>query len=54
MQGQADRRSAAPDDAAPAPKRNRTIIVAGIALCIAGAVLLAYLLGALDRVGLLS
>lgn len=53
MQGPADRRSAA-QDAAPAPRRNRTIIVAGVALCIAAAVAAAYLLGLLDRIGLLS
>ncbi len=53
MQGPADRRSAG-SDTAPAPRRNRTIIVAGLALCIVGAVVVAYLLGWLDRIGLLS
>ena len=53
MQGPADRRSAEAD-AAPAPRRNRTIIVAGLVLCIVGAVVVAYLLGWLDRIGLLS
>jgi ferric-dicitrate binding protein FerR (iron transport regulator) len=51
VQGPADRRRA---DAAPAPRRNRAIIVAGLLLCIAGAVAVAYLLGWLDRIGLLS
>jgi hypothetical protein len=53
VQGPADRRSAEAD-AAPAPRRNRAIIVAGLLLCIAGAVVAAYLLGLLDRIGLLS
>jgi len=53
VQGPADRRSAGVD-AAPAPRRNRTIIVAGLVLCVVGAIVLAYLLGFLDRVGLLS
>ncbi len=51
MQGPADRRNAGSDTA---PRRNRAIIVAGLLLCIAGAVAVAYLLGLLDRVGLLS
>jgi hypothetical protein len=33
---------------------NRTIIAFGLLLCIAGAVGVAYLLGLLDRTGLLS
>ena len=53
MQGPADRRSAG-SDAAPAPRRNRTIIVAGLALCIVGALLVAYLLGWLNRIRLFS
>jgi hypothetical protein len=53
MPGPVDRRSAGPDTA-PAPRRNRTIIVAGLVLCVAGAVVAAYLLGLLDRIGLLS
>lgn len=53
MQGPADRRSAEAGSA-PAPRRNRAIIVAGLLLCIAGAVVVAYLLGWLDRIGLLS
>ena len=53
MQGPADRRSAEVD-AAPVPRRNRAIIVAGISVCIVGAVVVAYLLGWLDRIGLLS
>jgi hypothetical protein len=36
------------------PRRNRTILWLGVLLCIVGAVFLAYLLGALDRIGLLS
>lgn len=52
MQDQADRRSAG-SGMAPPPKRNRAIIGLGVALCVAGAVLAAYLLGLLDRVGLL-
>ncbi len=53
MQGPADRRNAEPS-AAPAPRRNRAIILAGLLLCIAAAVVVAYLLGLLDRIGLLS
>ena len=53
MQGPADRRSAGYDPV-PAPRRNRAIIAAGLLLCIVGAVVLAYLLGLLDRIGLLS
>ena len=53
MQGPADWRSAEAD-AAPAPRRNRAILVAGLLLCITGAVVVAYLLGLLDRIGLLS
>ncbi|HYZ33902.1 MAG TPA: hypothetical protein VE684_16655 [Crenalkalicoccus sp.] len=33
---------------------NRSIIGFGLLLCVAGAILLAYLLGALDRFGTLS
>ena len=33
---------------------NRVIIGSGLLLCIVGAVVLAYLLGLLDRIGLLS
>ena len=51
MQGPADRRSAEAD---AAPRRNRAIIVAGLLLCITGAVAAAYLLGLLNRIGLLS
>jgi hypothetical protein len=41
-------------DAAPAPpKRNRAIIGLGVLLCVVGAVVAAYLLGLLDRTGLL-
>ena len=54
MQGPADRRSAATDAAPESPRRNRTIIVAGLLLCVVGAVVMAYLLGFLDRLGLLS
>ena len=55
MQGPADRRGAEPEtDAAAPPRRNRTIMVAGLLLCITGAVVVAYLLGWLDRIGLLS
>ena len=53
MQGPADRRSAGADTAS-GPRRNRAIIVAGLVLCIVGAVVVAYLLGWLDRIGLLS
>lgn len=53
MQGPADRRGTEAD-AAPVPRRNRAIIVAGLLLCIAAAVAVAYLLGLLDRIGLLS
>jgi hypothetical protein len=41
-----------PDPTAP-PRRNRTIIVLGLVLCVVGAVAVAYLLGALDRSGAL-
>ena len=53
MQGPADRRSAAPETAL-APRRNRAIIVAGLLLCVVAAAAAAYLLGLLDRIGLLS
>ena len=53
MQGPADDRSAASDAAAP-PRRNRAIIGLGLLLCVVGAVAVAYLLGVLDRIGLLS
>ena len=53
MQGPADRPNDGLD-AAPAPRRNRAIIVAGLLLCIVVAVAAAYLLGLLDRIGLLS
>ena len=53
MPGQADGRSGS-SDSTTAPRRNRGIIVAGLLLCVGGAVLVAYLLGLLDRVGLLS
>ena len=48
----ADRRASGDDVTAP-PKRNRAIIGLGLALCVVGAVVVAYLLGALDRIGLL-
>ena len=54
MQGRADERvDAAPDPTEP-PKRNRTIIVLGLALCVVVAILAAYMLGWLDRAGALS
>ena len=53
MQGPADQRGAA-SGAAQGPRRNRGIIAAGLLLCVIGAVVVAYLLGLLDRVGLLS
>ena len=53
MPGQADGRSGK-FGATTASRRNRVIIVAGLLLCVGGAVLVAYLLGLLDRVGLLS
>ena len=49
MQGPVDNRGAA----AP-PRRNRAIIGLGLLLCVAAAVAAAYLLGLLDRIGLLS
>jgi capsular polysaccharide biosynthesis protein len=52
VQGPADRRSAEAD-AASVPRRNRAIMVAGILVCIVGAVVVAFLLGWLDRIGLL-
>jgi hypothetical protein len=51
-QDPADGRRGGPD-AAPTPKRNRAIIGLGVLLCVAGAVAAAYLLGLLDRTGLL-
>jgi capsular polysaccharide biosynthesis protein len=53
VQGPADRRNSASDEV-PAPRRNRAIILVGLALCVVGAVVVAYLLGLLDRIGLLS
>ena len=53
MPGQTDGRSGK-FGATTAPRRNRGIIVAGLLLCVGGAVLVAYLLGVLDRVGFLS
>ncbi len=53
MQGPTEQRTAA-SGASPVPRRNRAIIVAGLLLCVVGAVVVAYLLGLLDRVGLLS
>lgn len=52
MQGPADKRNAG-SGVASAPRRNRAIVGLGVALCVAGAVLAAYLLGLLDRAGLL-
>jgi hypothetical protein len=54
MQGRADERADAGPDPTEPPKRNRTIIILGLALCIIAAVLAAYLLGWLDRAGALS
>lgn len=53
MQGPVDERDAQHDATAP-PRRNRAILLLGLLLCIAGAVAVAYLLGLLDRTGLLS
>ncbi len=53
MLGPAERRSAGPG-ATPVLRRNRGIIIAGLMLCVVGAVTAAYLLGLLDRIGLLS
>ena len=53
MPDPADQQRAGPDTV-PAPRRNRAIIVAGLLLCVVGAVAVAYLLGLLDRIGLLS
>ncbi len=52
MQGPADDRSAE-RDAAPAPRSNRAMIGLGLLLCVVGAVAVAFLLGLLDRNGLL-
>ena len=52
MPGQADGRSGS-SDPTTTPRRNRGIIVAGLLLCVVGAVVAAYLLGVLDRTGLL-
>lgn len=49
----ADEPQAAPDPTAP-PKRNRGILGWGLLLCIVAAVVAAYFLGVLDRIGLLS
>jgi hypothetical protein len=54
MQGRADERTDTVPDPTEPPKRNRTIIILGLALCIIAAVLAAYLLGWLDRAGALS
>jgi hypothetical protein len=41
-------------DAKAVPRSNRAILAIGLALCILGAVVVAYLLGLLDWIGLLS
>jgi hypothetical protein len=53
VQGPADERAAGLGTTPPAPRRNRTIIGLGLLLCVVGAIAAAYLLGALDRIGLL-
>ena len=50
----AEERGAAVPDPTEPPKRNRTIIVLGVALCIIAAIVAAYLLGWLNRTGALS
>jgi hypothetical protein len=52
VQGPADGRGAGAD--ATAPRSNRRMLWLGLLLCVAGAVVAAYLLGLLDRFGLLS
>jgi hypothetical protein len=54
VQGPADDRAAAGPDPTEPPRRNRTIIVLGVLLCIVAAIAAAYLLGFLDRTGSLS
>jgi uncharacterized protein involved in exopolysaccharide biosynthesis len=54
MQGRADERADAGPDPTEPPKRNRTIIILGLVLCIVAAVVAAYVLGWLDRSGALS
>jgi hypothetical protein len=53
VQGPAEDRDSGADAVAAPPRRNRAIIALGLALCVVGAVAAAYLLGLLDRVGLL-
>lgn len=53
MQGPVDERGA-DRDATPVPRRNRAIIGLGLLLCVVGAIVVAYLLGWLDRIGALS
>lgn len=53
MQGPADERAVGPGTAPSTPRRNRTIIGLGLLLCVVGAIAAAYLLGLLDRIGLL-
>lgn len=53
MQGPADGRGAGADATAP-PRSNRRMLWLGLLLCVVGAVVAAYLLGLLDRFGLLS
>jgi hypothetical protein len=54
MQGRADERADAGPDPTEPPKRNRTIIILGLVLCIVAAVVAAWMLGWLDRSGALS
>jgi len=53
MRAPAEERESGVDAVAEPPRRNRGIIALGVALCIVAAALVAYLLGALDRIGLL-
>jgi hypothetical protein len=53
MRTPADRPEAG-SEAAAAPRSNRAIIGLGVLLCIVGAIMAAWLLGLLDRIGLLS
>jgi len=53
MRTPADEQGTDPE-ARAAPRSNRAIIGLGLLLCVVGAIVAAWLLGLLDRIGLLS
>jgi hypothetical protein len=53
MRNPADKQNAG-SEAGSAPRSNRAIIGLGLLLCVVGAIVAAWLLGLLDRIGVLS